>query len=347
MAKRIQKKRRPSRLRRAGRTLYRTAVALSALIVAGFVAWQVLVRPPAQSAAPPSTAPLPTAVQPAGESAAPQEPAEETAPPPERRAYTYTFLLAASDQSSGNADTIMVATYDVPNAKVGVVSIPRDTLVDRKTPKINAAYLGKDGASTLKSVVADLVGFPIDYYITVDITAFKALVNAVDGVDFYIPCDMDYDDPTQDLSIHYQEGMRHLDGAQALEVVRFRHNNDGSGYTDVGRSQTQQKMLAAIAKKVFSLSSVTKFNRFVDIFTSYVKTDLSASDIAYFASNALSVDLAAGLSTGTLPGDGTVTYRGTRWCYRLYPQECLDLLNQTVNPYTTDLTLDRVHFFQG
>ena len=133
MAKRIQKKRRPSRLRRAGRTLYRTAVALSALIVAGFVAWQVLVRPPAQSAAPPSTAPLPTAVQPAGESAAPQEPAEETAPPPERRAYTYTFLLAASDQSSGNADTIMVATYDVPNAKVGVVSIPRDTLVDRKT----------------------------------------------------------------------------------------------------------------------------------------------------------------------------------------------------------------------
>ena len=93
MAKRIQKKRRPSRLRRAGRTLYRTAVALSALIVAGFVAWQVLVRPPAQSAAPPSTAPLPTAVQPAGESAAPQEPAEETAPPPERRAYTYTLSL--------------------------------------------------------------------------------------------------------------------------------------------------------------------------------------------------------------------------------------------------------------
>ena len=106
-------------------------------------------------------------------------------------------------------------------------------------------------------------------------------------------------------------------------------------------------MLAAIAIKVSSLSSVTKFNRFVDIFTSYVKTDLSASDIAYFASNALSVDLAAGLSTGTLPGDGTVTYRGTRWCYRLYPQECLDLLNQTVNPYTTDLTLDLVHFFQG
>ena len=344
MAKRIQKKRRPSRLRRAGRTLYRTAVALSALIVAGFVAWQVLVRPPAQSAAPPSTAPLPTAVQPAGESAAPQEPAEETAPPPERRAYTYTFLLVASDQSSGNADTIMVATYDVPNAKVGVVSIPRDTLVDRKTPKINAAYLGKDGASTLKSVVADLVGFPIDYYITVDISAFKALVNAVDGVDFYIPCDMDYDDPTQDLSIHYQEGMRHLDGAQALEVVRFRHNNDGSGYTDVGRSQTQQKLLIAVGKKV--LSKPGKIADYVDIFLKNVKTDLSATDILWLAAQAADLDLDSGVSTATLPGDGTVRYRGTPWCYQLEREECLEIFNDMLNPYTTEITMDMTNMLQ-
>ncbi len=348
MAKRIQKKKRPSRLRRAGRTLYRTAVFFSALIVTGFVAWKLLVTPPAQSAEPPTMATTP--VTQTGEEAGNDQSGGVTQPGgqlPERRAYTYTFLLAASDQSSGNADTIMVVTYDVPNGTVGVVSIPRDTLVKRKMPKINAAYVGKDGATTLRDVVSDLVGFPIDYYITVDIKAFKALVNEVDGVDFYIPCDMDYDDPTQDLYIHYKEGMQHLDGAQALEIVRFRHNNDGSGYTDVGRSQTQQKMLVAIAKKVLSFSSIPKFNSFVDIFTQYVKTDLSASDIAYFASNALTVDLSTSLSTGTLPGDGTAKYKGVSWCYRLYPEECLDMLNQTVNPYTTGLSSDMVNFFQG
>ena len=53
---------------------------------------------------------------------------------------------------------------------------------------------------------------------------------------------MDYDDPLQDLSIHFPKGMRHLDGAEALKVVRFRHNNDGTGYgsEDVGRMATQQ-----------------------------------------------------------------------------------------------------------
>ena len=355
MAKRIQKKRRPSRQRRAGRTLYRTAVALSALIVAGFVAWQVLVRPPAQSAAPPSTAPLPTAVQPAGESAAPQEPAEETAPPPERRAYTYTFLLAASDQSSGNADTIMVATYDVPNAKVGVVSIPRDTLVDRKTPKINAAYLGKDGASTLKSVVADLVGFPIDYYITVDITAFKALVNAVDGVDFYIPCDMDYDDPTQDLHIHVDKGEQKLDGDKAMQLLRWRKNNklvnghvvnyDAEG-GDVRRIQIQQDFLKATLQqcleKVRDLPTILRLGR---IFLENVETDLPLNSVAYLAQSAVLGGLSMeDVTFHTMPYQGGMVWsrslRGMQDYVTPRADELLKLVNQYLNPYNADLTRD-------
>ena len=204
--RRIRKKKRVSPLRRAGKLAYRILVVLSAIIVVLYCAYRLASKKPTQ-------APEPTPEAPAGS----LSPDQTEAPGRQRREGTYTFLLAASDQSSGNADTIMVATYDVPNAKVGVVSIPRDSLVDRKTPKINAAYLGKDGASTLKSVVADLVGFPIDYYITVDISAFKALVNAVDGVDFYIPCDMDYDDPTQDLHIHVDKGEQKLDGYRERE----------------------------------------------------------------------------------------------------------------------------------
>ena len=183
----------------------------------------------------------------------------------------------------------------------------------------------------------------------VNIRGFIRLVDEVGGVDFYVPCDMNYDDPTpgQELHIHYTEGMHHLDGQQAMEVVRFRHNNDGSGYTDVGRAETQRALLAAVGKKVLSLSNVPKFNAFVEIFQENVETDLSAEDIAWFAGNALGLDMDTGVEGETLPGDGTVSYRGYSWCYELEPEACLEIFNRLLNPYTTELTMDMVDIMQA
>ena len=66
----------------------------------------------------------------------------------------------------------------------------------------------------------------------------------------------------------------------------------------------------------------------------------------WFAEPALGFDLSTGLQTGTLPGDGTVTYKGTPYCYQLYPQECLEMVNQFLNPHTQDMTLDRMNIVQ-
>lgn len=343
MAKRKLKKKKPSGLRRAGRLLYRTIVVISAIIVALFVAWKAWARAPEQKA-PPMVTVNPDR-HPTDNPDTDDDESLNTPQPLVRKEGFYTFLLAASDVSGGNADTIMVVSYDTVNQKVGVVSIPRDTIVDRPDqdiPKINAAYRGKNPADNLRDTVSELVGFPIDYYITVSINAFKAIVDTVGGVDFYIPCDMNYDDttPGQELRIHYTKGQYHLNGQQALEVVRFRHNNDGSGYTDVGRTQTQQKLLTAMAKKVLSWQSVTKLTDFVDIFAKYVRSDLDVSHMAWFATQALSLDTAEGVSSATLPGDGTVKYKGVSWCYALEPEETLDIFNRLLNPYTTDLTLD-------
>ena len=74
----------------------------------------------------------------------------------------------------------------------------------------------------------------MDFTVTVDLDGFAALVNAIGGVDFEVPISMNYDDPYQDLHIHFSAGMQHLSGAEALKVVRFRHNNDGSGYGSAG-----------------------------------------------------------------------------------------------------------------
>ena len=235
---------------------------------------------------------------------------------------------------------MMVMCYDTVEQRVGVVSVPRDTLVARKSGNPHLVY-GKGGVEQRREDISQMLGIPIDYYIKVNIKGFITLVDYLDGVDFYIPCGMDYDDPTpgQNLHIHYKEGMRHLTGQQAMEVARFRKNNDGSGYSDVGRTQTQQGLLVALAKKVLSWGSLTKINGFVEIFNQNVDTDLSLNDMLYFASQAVNLDPSTGVETATLEGNGFGLYNGYRYCYELDQENTLETVNRLINPYNRDMTL--------
>lgn len=330
-----RRKHRASFLIRLGLGLYRALVVVSAIIVAVYLGYRFLVPPPEVQ-----TPDYPDSSE-AGTFGQEQEGLK-------RKDQMWTFLLMGTDDGNGNADTLMVAAYDVKEQKVGVVSVPRDTIVDRdwtRYPKINGAY--SRGVEQVRKEVSYLLGIPIDFYIKVDIKAFVALVDEVGGVDFNVPVDMNYDDPWQNLSIHYQKGVQHLNGQQALEVVRFRHNNDMSGYSDVGRTQTQQALLTAVAKKVLSWGNVPKVANFVDIFADYVDTDLSVSDMVYFATQAIYMDLEAGVSTKTLEGRGDANYKGYSWCYELNKEKALADINAMLNPYTTPVTEDMAHIMKA
>ena len=241
----------------------------------------------------------------------------------------------------------MVFSYDVPNQKVGVVSVPRDTIVDRGSGKNPKLVYGSGGVEQRMKEISEILGVPVDHYIKVNLKGFIALVDYMGGVDFYVPCDMNYDDPYQNLSIHFKEGMKHLNGQQTMEVARFRKNNDGSGYTDVGRTQTQQALLVALAKKALAWNSLTKLNGFVDIFDQYVDTDLSVTEMLYFASQAIHVDPSSSVETCTLQGNGEAHYRGYSYCYALDPTTTLEAVNRLINPYTRDLTLEDMNLLQG
>ena len=189
-----------------------------------------------------------------------------------------------------------------------------------------------------------MLGVPIDYYIKVNIKGFITLVDYLGGVDFYVPCDMNYDDPYQDLHIHYTEGMYHLDGQQAMEVARFRKNNgDGSGYSDIGRTETQQKLLIALAKKVLSWGNLTRINGFVEIFNKNISTDLTLNELLYFAGQAMGLDISTAVETATLEGNGFGKYRNNskayKYCYELDPEKAVETVNRLINPYDRDLTL--------
>ncbi len=318
--------------------VYGLIVALSAVIVGVYIAFRVVVKPPDIAAPdPPVVVDPDPAVTPGSDTS--QDNSENALT---RREGVYTVLLAATDADGYRTDTMMVMTYDVKNQKVGVVSIPRDTLVDRASGNPKLVY-GPGGVKQRAEDISDMLGIPIDRYIQVNIKGFIALVDYLEGVDFYVPCDMDYDDPYQDLFIHFKQGQQHLNGQQAMEVARFRKNNDGSGYTDVGRTQTQQKLLIALAKKVLAWNSVSKINGFVEIFNKYVTTNMELSEMMYFASQAIYLDTATGVETATLEGNGEATWRGYTYCYELDPDTTLDTVNRLLDPYDRDLTAEELH----
>ena len=220
----------------------------------------------------------------------------------ERKPYFYTILLSGCDDGNGNSDTNILLAVDVANGSIHGVSIPRDTKAvwNGKNHKINAAY-GSGGMEKLADTVSDQLGIPVDYTVCVNLKGFVALVDAIGGVDFNVPIDMNYDDPYQDLSIHFSAGMQHLNGQEALEVVRFRHNNDGTGYgsEDIGRMQTQQAFLKTVASKALTLSNIDSL---IQVFFQYVDTDLTIGNLAWLADKVLSMGT-ENISFSTLPNE--------------------------------------------
>ena len=255
----------------------------------------------------------------------------------ERKGGFYTILLSGLDDDNGGSDTNILMAVDTVNGYVYGASIPRDSkaIIGGKAHKINYAY-NKGGTKLLADTISEQLGIPVDYTVSVDLKGFTALVDAIGGVDFEVPINMDYDDPIQGLSIHFKKGMQHLSGADALRVVRFRHDNDGTGYgsEDLGRMQTQQKFLKAVAKKMLSFENlISNPRKYAEIFGQYVDTDLSVTDLAWFGMQVLGMGVDK-IDFSTLPNEWKSPY------IYLDPDETLALVNTYLNPYVEDRTAE-------
>ncbi len=145
----------------------------------------------------------------------------------DRKKDFFTFLVIGRDTGGGgNTDTILLAAYDVANQKLNVMSVPRDTMVNipYDIKRINAVYNyaggGDDGIKALSQEISQLVGFVPDFQVVVEWDAVGQLVDALGGVYFDVPRNMNYDDPTQNLHIHIKKGPQTLNGKDAMGVIR-------------------------------------------------------------------------------------------------------------------------------
>ena len=149
--------------------------------------------------------------------------------------------------------------------------------------KINALYQ-KDVSKTVEAVER-LTGVNIDNYVIVKNTALPAIVEAIGAVEFDVPIDMNYDDPTQNLHIHLKKGLQKIDKNKAEQLLRFRHNNNGTSYpnsygdNDYGRMRTQREFIKAVAKQLISVNSVSKLKSISEAVFANLETDFSISKV--------------------------------------------------------------------
>lgn len=268
-----------------------------------------------------------------------------------RKKGVYTFLVAGRDVASGSTDTILLLSYDTVNKTVHGLNIPRDTMINTSanSKRINSVYSRNRGSSdlpeaqrvasgmsALKKEIGKITGITPDFYVLVEWDAIGELVEALGGVHFEVPFDMDYDDPYQDLHIHQKAGYRKLSGEDAMQVIRWRKNNSGPSGGDIARLEVQQEFLKAVAAECLKPATFLKIPDLARIFTENVDTDLSVGNILAFAQMAYGMDPDTGVSFVTAPVGDSFRYDRAA-LITLDGAGILEIVNTGMNPYQRDI----------
>ncbi|MFJ6930231.1 LCP family protein [Streptomyces nigra] len=191
--------------------------------------------------------------------------------------------LGGGDSGGARSDTAMVFHIDAGRTAATVVSIPRDTLVDRPSCPLpsggstrpayqamfNSAYALGGPVCAVKTVES-LTGVRMDHYVELDFSGFAKLVDALGGVTVTTDEDIHDEDSHLDLAA----GTHHLDGKQALALARTRHGI-GNG-SDLGRIELQQKLVKALLDQISATDLLTdpaKLYRVADAVTGALTTD--------------------------------------------------------------------------
>ena len=231
------------------------------------------------------------------------------------------ILLIGSDQRPGdstfNTDTLIVVSVDPTTRQVAMFQVPRDT-VDVPVPanarsvwgsvyagKINSWYTqnrnrsdlwpggtaASRGFTALKSILGELYGLNIQYYVMVNFQGFSKVVDTLGGVQINVqipvtesqyPIAQGYDG-----RIYIPAGPQHMTGEEALIYARSRHRAAGG---DFDRGRRQQRVLISLRDQMNAQSILANLTDLITTLQASVKTDVKPSDIPKLLSLAESVD---------------------------------------------------------
>ncbi len=186
----------------------------------------------------------------------------------------------------GLTDTIILASLGMKEKDVILISLPRDLWVETGyyPGKVNGAYSygggGVEGADFLSRVVGGITGVPVHYYAVIDFRGFVKAVDVLGGIEVDVERSFDdykYPIPGQECApeekdkwehIHFDAGVQTMDGDRALKFVRSRHSQGPEG-SDFARSRRQQKVLLAVKRKFFSLSTFSNWEKVRNLYATF------------------------------------------------------------------------------
>lgn len=245
-----------------------------------------------------------------------------------------TCLVMGRNQSL--TDFIVLAQYNPNTRELSMLSIPRDSFVGEGSPdgKINSIYAnyggGVKGITKLKEKVESMTGIEIQHYLLFDASMLKKVVNELGGVTVNVPINMNYDDPYQNppLHIHLSKGTQLLTGSQAEQFVRFRKNNDGTGYPngDIGRIAAQQNFIKALISEILKAENIGKIKNLAQIVINNTKTDITPELVEEHLDEVVTFKMDR-IKMETLPGIGKYQkYQGITRSYYILNEESGDIV---------------------
>lgn len=196
-------------------------------------------------------------------------------PPPETLHMRYQPELNSFD---GLSDVMLLLRFEPEKKKLVMLSIPRDTRIEvsgHGMTKINATNVYGGPALTSTAVSNLLGGVGIDRYIRINVLGVSKLVDALGGVTVYVPKKMKYRDDSQHLYINLKAGKQHLNGNQALQLLRFRHDELG----DIGRIQRQQMVISALTDQTLNPATLTQLPKILDIVKEHIDSNLTVEEL--------------------------------------------------------------------
>jgi LCP family protein required for cell wall assembly len=222
-------------------------------------------------------------------------------------------------------DTMMYIKYNSKTGKIAMLSIPRDTYTDsvyapggKGGHKLNCIYNSADkDIKPLLNIVEGYLDVEMDYYVIIDNSIVRKVVDAIGGVEIEVPIRMKYDDPTQDLHIDLKPGLQVLNGSQAEQFIRFRKNNDGTGYAmgDVQRVEVQHKFINKFISTVLSAKNITKIPDLINIVFKGTDTNGTirealkyTTDIGNIKKDSMYIDTAPGTTDYIYESGANISY---------------------------------------
>ena len=255
-----------------------------------------------------------------------------------RKPDTATILLCGTDKDGTRTDTMMLLYLDGGENRIGLLSLPRDTLTTTdsgKRAKLNSAYgrngCGEKGMDWVMTYVQRIIGYRPDGYILVDMELVPKMVDLMGGVDVHLDHHIRVE--TDGVEVYVPAGDAHLNGEEVLATLRYRY---GYYNADLGRVEVQRMVIKACMEQWVSVAKLGKLDDALELIREESLTDLSASNFLWIGKTILSgMD---NMTSHTLPGYADM--RGGASYFVLYPEKVAALINESYNPYNRAIDAD-------